>query len=105
MNLAHDYSADKYRTAAFDGVDGLQRIKQYAETIEARPCPFCGHSAVLVLQSQYGAPAVSVECGYCHCRTTTLGPSYNYLSGEFSDIYAAVRSAAGRWNHREVGEA
>ena len=103
MDLAHDYSADKYRTEAFGGASGLQRIKQYAETIKAQSCPFCGHSASLILQSEYGAPAVAVECSYCHCRTTTSGPSYDYLSGKFADIYEAIQSVAGRWNCRKDG--
>lgn len=103
MNLLHDYSIDQHRVDAFGGEAALQHIKQYIETIEASPCPFCGHRASMALQSQYGTPAVAIECIYCHCRTTTIAPSYNYLSGEFSDIYEAVRSVASRWNRRKEG--
>lgn len=105
MNLLHDYSIDQHRVDAFGGEAALQHIKQYIETIEASPCPFCGHRASMALQSQYGTPAVAIECIYCHCRTTTIAPSYNYLSGEFSDIYEAVRSVASRWNRRKEGGA
>lgn len=100
MELAHDYSVSHNMAAAFGGAGGLQSITRYAKTLEVNSCPFCGHTACLVLQDQFGAPAVAVECSHCHCRTVTSGPSYNYLTAKYTDIYDAINEVQGRWNRR-----
>lgn len=100
MELAQDYSVSHNMAAVFGGAGGLQNISKYVKSLEIDKCPFCGHDAFLVLQSQYGTPAVAVECSYCHCRTVTSGPSYNYLTAKYTDIHDAIDGVQGRWNRR-----
>lgn len=60
-----------------------------------KPCPFCGHSAMVNYEAERNA--IDIHCSYCNCSMTGF---YVYFRSEENAFGEAAKNAFRAWNRR-----